>query len=78
MEHIFLFDPIGKLPEKNGVLEKVVSSLTGWNFSTDLFRSIHILLGFPSNSRPFTIYFRFFTDLTGEMESATTVGSSHM
>ena len=68
MEHIFLVDPIGKLPEKPVCLKRL-SSLTGWDFSTGLFRSIHILLGFPSSSRPFTIYFRCFPILW-EMESA--------
>ena len=59
MEHIFLVDPIGKLPEKP-VCVKRLSSVTGWDFATGLVRSIHILLGFPSSSRPFTIYFRLF------------------
>ena len=68
MEHIFLVDPIGQLPEKPVCLKRL-SSLTGWEFSTGLFRSIHILLGFPSSSRPCTIYFRFFPILW-EMESA--------
>ena len=68
MKHIFLVDPIGKLPEKPVCLKRL-SSLTGWDFSTGLFRSIHILLGFPSSSRPCTIYFRFFPILR-EMESA--------
>ena len=49
MEHIFLVDPIGKLPEKPVCLKRL-SSLTGWDFSTGLFRSIHILLGFPSTA----------------------------
>ena len=66
MEHIFLVDLIGKLPEKPVCLKKL-SSLTGWDFSTGLFRSIHIFLGFPSSSRPFTIYFRFFP-IVREME----------
>ena len=59
MEHIFLVDPIGKLPEKPVCLKRL-SSLTGWDFSTGLFRSNHILLGFPSSSRPFTRNFRVF------------------
>ena len=66
MEHIFLVDPIGKLPEN---CLKRLSSLTGWDVSTGLFRSIHIFRGFPSRSRPCTIYFRFFPILR-EMESA--------
>ena len=57
MEHIFLVDPIGKLPDKLVCLKRL-SSLTGWDFLTGLFRSIHIFLGVPSSSRPFTIYFR--------------------
>ena len=60
MEHIFLVDPIGKLLE-NTVCLKRLSSLTGWDVSTGLFRSIHTFLGFPSSSRPFTIYFRSYT-----------------
>ena len=68
MEHIFLVDPVGKLPAKPVCLKRL-SSLTGWDFSTGVFRSIHIFLGFPSSSRPFTIYFRFFPILW-EMESA--------
>ena len=68
MEHIFLVDPIGKLLE-NTVCLKRLSSLTSWDVSTGLFRSIHTFLGFPSSSRPFTIYFRFFLILW-EMESA--------
>ena len=67
MEHIFLVDPIGKFPDKPVCLKRL-SSLTGWDFSTGLFRSIHILLGFPSSSRPCTIYFRFFP-IVREMES---------
>ena len=68
MEHIFLVVPIGKLPEKPVCLKRL-SSLTGWDFSTGLFRAIQILLGFPSSSRPFTIYFQFFP-IVREMESA--------
>ena len=68
MEHIFLVDPIGKLLE-NTVCLKRLSSLTGWDVSTGLFRSIHTFLGFPSSSRPFTIYFRS-SPILREMESA--------
>ena len=68
MEHIFLVDPIGKLSEQPVGLKRL-SSLTGWDFSTGLFRSIHIFLGVPSSSRPFTIYFRF-VPILREMESA--------
>ena len=68
MEHIFLVDPIGKLPAKPVCLKRL-SSLTGWHVSTGLFRSIHIFLGFPSSSRPFAIYVRSFPILR-EMESA--------
>ena len=68
MEHIFLVDPIGKLPEKPVCLERL-SSLNSWDVSTGLFRFIHIFLGFPSSSRPFAIYFRSFPILR-EMESA--------
>ena len=68
MEHMCLVDPIGKLPEKPVCLKRL-SSLTGWDFSIGLFRSIHIFLGLPSSSRPFPIYFRFFPILR-EMESA--------
>ena len=63
MEHILLVDPIGKLPEKPVCLKRL-SSLTGWDFSTGLFRSIHILLGFPSSSRSYDI-FPFLSDLMG-------------
>ena len=76
MEHIFLVDPIGKLPEKPVCLKRL-SSLTGWDFSTGLFRSIHILLGFPSSSRPFTIYFLFFSDLTGNGKRVLRTGFSN-
>ena len=68
MEPIFLVDPIGELPEKKVCLKRL-SFLTGWNVSTGLIRSIHIFLGFPSSSRPFTRYFRPFSILR-EMESA--------
>ena len=57
MEHIFLIDPIGKLPEKPVCLKRL-SSLTGWDFSTGLFRSIHIYDIFP------------FFPILWEMESA--------
>ena len=73
MEHIFLVDPIGKLPEKP-VCVKRLSSVTGWDFATGLVRSIHILLGFPSSSRPFTIYSRFF--LTGNGKRVLRTGFS--
>ena len=59
MEHIFLVDPNRKLPEKTVCLKRL-PSLTGWDVSTGLFRSIHIFLGFAFSSRPFTIYFRSF------------------
>ena len=75
MEHIFLVDPIGKLPEKPVCLKRL-SSLTGWDVSTGLLRSIHILLGFPSSSRPFTIYFRFFSDLMGNVKYVLRTGFS--
>ena len=68
MEHIFLVDSIGKLPDKPVCLKRL-SSLTGCDVSTVLFRSIHIFLGFPSSSRPFAIYFRSFPILR-KMESA--------
>ena len=68
MEHIFLVDPIGKLLENTACLKRL-SSLTGWDVSTGLFRSIHTYLGFPSSSRLFMIYFRSFPILR-EMESA--------
>ena len=68
MEHIFLVDPIGKLLEKPVCLKRL-PSLTSWDVSTGLFRFIHIFLGFPSSSRPFTIDFRSFPILR-EMESA--------
>ena len=76
MEHIFLVDPIGKLPEKPVCLKRL-SSLTGWDFSTGLFRSIHILLGLPSSSRPCTIYFRVFSDLTGNGKRVLRTGFSN-
>ena len=46
--------PNRKITRKNGSLKRL-SSLTGWDFSAGLFRSIHIFLGFPSSSRPFGI-----------------------
>ena len=76
MEHIFVVNPIGKLPDKP-VCVKRLSSLTGWDFSTGLFRSTHILLGFPSSSRPFTIYFRFFSDRTGNGKRVLRMGFSN-
>ena len=44
--------------QKKTVCFKRLSSLTGWDVSTGLFRSIHIFLGFPSSSRSFAIYFQ--------------------
>ena len=76
MEHIFVVDPIGKLLEQPVCLKRL-SSLTGWDFSTGLVRSIHILLGFPSSSRPFTIYFRFFSNLTGNGKRVLRTGFSN-
>ena len=68
MEHIFLVDPIGKLLEKYGLLEKVALFNRLGRFNGSISFHSHFS-GFPSSSRPFTIYFRFFPILR-EMESA--------